>query len=192
MPIRLSEALRVSHEDFIATGAFDPFVGFDSLFYIDPRLLDISGVKEVTLSHGRLTKYFAEVLRILDACQAHGDVFWRRAAQLLQFEELPSIGLGYSQKGTGGKAIGPGLAEQLLVTAHAIVKAGIKDPVIFELVGLFEEGIGADRISDMCGAIILPDLVEFSAIVARKLKIGTCSVAFDEGTHELPCVNGKH
>ena len=39
--------------------------------------------------------------------------------------------------------------QKLAKTAYDIVKAGIEDFDIFELIGLLEEGIGADRISYM-------------------------------------------
>ncbi|MCA9994491.1 MAG: hypothetical protein KDE56_02015 [Anaerolineales bacterium] len=65
------------------------------------------------------------------------------------------------------------MATQLAYSAIEIVKAGVKDPAVFELVGLLEDNIGADRISDMVARIILPDLAAFSARVARNLGIIT-------------------
>lgn len=58
--------------------------------------------------------------------------------------------------------MGVGLRTDTLRTAKQIVDSGIKDPEIFELMGLFQEGIGADRISDMVGRIIVDDLLEYS------------------------------
>ena len=56
-------------------------------------------------------------------------------------------------------------------TTKELVAVGIKDPVIFELIGLFEEGVGADRISDMAISIIFNDIVKYTQRVAKELNI---------------------
>ena len=63
--------------------------------------------------------------------------------------------------------MGKMLRNQILRTAKEIVDAGIKDPEFFELLGLFEEGIGPDRISDMVGRIIIDDLYKYTDRVFR-------------------------
>lgn len=87
------------------------------------------------------------------------------------FSEIPLIGLGYSVNHTGGKGIGNQLANSLSKTIVEFVKLGITDPMMFELSGLFERGIGADRISDMTIHILLSELEQFSCRVAESLKL---------------------
>ena len=90
------------------------------------------------------------------------DRFWREAYKLLHFKELRLIGLGYSKSSNYGNAIGTKYAYILIGTSIELIEVGIKDPTIYELLGLFEEGIGADRISDVTAIIILNHLLEYS------------------------------
>jgi hypothetical protein len=108
----------------------------------------------------------------------------------LHFSEIPIIGLGYSINHTGGKGIGDKLANNLVETVIKFVKLGIVDPVIFELLPLFETGIGADRISDMIIHILLPDIVLFSIRVARSLNLPISSAPTlinNQYFNDLPC-----
>jgi hypothetical protein len=52
-------------------------------------------------------------------------------------------------------------------TAKAIVDLGIDDPDLFVAMGLFEEGIGPDRISDMATNVIFPDLIAFNTRISQ-------------------------
>lgn len=102
-----------------------------------------------------------------------GDVFGKKAHKLLQFKEKGNNGLGYSKKGVRGSAIGPVLAGQVLETAYHVVGAGIKDPAIFELIGIIEDGIGADRISDMTISIVYDNILRFTERVSKELGVAT-------------------
>lgn len=185
MPQRVSNVLGISHEAFDSEGAFDAFVDVDSLFYIDPRLLDRAETPELKGSRERVTKYFEGIIHLLEASQKPLDLFWRKAWKQLVFREPPYVGLGYSSNKKTGSGIGLGLARKLTVTASQIVAAGIKDPLIFELVGLLEYGIGADRISDMTASIIMPDLLRFSERVARNLGVSSRQIDFRGEVFEL-------
>jgi hypothetical protein len=57
-----------------------------------------------------------------------------------------------------------------------IVDLGIRDPDLFVAMGLFEDGIGPDMISDMATNVILPDLLTFNARILEQLKIPTSKV----------------
>jgi hypothetical protein len=64
---------------------------------------------------------------------------------------------------------------------------GITDPEIFELLGLFEKDFGPDRLSDMTIAIILDDLFQYSAKIAKSLKLKKLkTVRTIGGTYKLP------
>jgi hypothetical protein len=70
-------------------------------------------------------------------------------------------------------------------TAKEIVDLGVDDPDLFVAMGLFEAGIGPDRISDMSANVILPDLLNFNKRVLSQLPaVDTCSV-------QLSLKNGK-
>jgi hypothetical protein len=169
MAQRLSDAFGVSHEAFVGEGAFDAFVGIDSRFHVDPHLISSSSVPELADAYETFTSHFADIIRLLDASTAPGDRFYREAVKRLVFHELPGVALGYSRGSIAGSGIGVGLAKNIAATAAEIVAAGIRDPAIFELIGLLEEGIGADRVSDMTLSIIRPHVFNFSERVTRNL-----------------------
>ena len=54
------------------------------------------------------------------------------------FFEINNIGLGYS-KGKYGSGFGPMLAGKIISDAKEIIDAGIKDPDLFQLIGLFKK-----------------------------------------------------
>ena len=47
------------------------------------------------------------------------------------------------------------------------------DPDLFVAMGLFENGIGPDRISGMATNVILPDLLVFNARILKEIKLPT-------------------
>ena len=189
MARRYSDVFKVSHEALIQEGALDAFVDIDSPFHIDPYLLRTVSVPELAPSYQRFRQHFEEVLHLLDASQHPYDRMFREAVRKLRFRELPNVSLGYSKNSVSGSGIGRELAINLANTASQIMAAGIKDPVIFELVGLFEERIGADRISDMTIRIILPDLLRFSQRVAQNLGIVTRDFNYRQDAFALPFDN---
>ena len=106
----------------------------------------------------------------------------------LVFPEFPGSSLGYSKGHTEGSAIGAELAGQLTSLAKEIIDAGIQELEIFELVGLLQEGIGADRVSDMTVRIILPDLLAFTARVAEGFGVQTKSTTYQDVAYQLPVI----
>jgi hypothetical protein len=188
MATRISEALGVSPESLAAEGALDAFTDVDARFHVDPHLLQHADTPEFHDSYQRLRSHFEAVIKLLDVSSYPGDRFYRQAYARLVFRELPFAALGYSKVGTGGSGIGPGIAKQLVATAAEIVEAGIKEPDIFELVGLFEENIGADRVSDMIVFIILPDILKYTRRVAENLGVDTTIFKARGEEFELPSI----
>lgn len=73
---------------------------------------------------------------------------------MLTFTELSGTCFGYSQNGTGGNAIGFVLRKSILNTIKELMVEGETDPVLFELLGVFQEGIGCDRVSGLITFIL--------------------------------------
>ena len=59
----------------------------------------------------------------------------------------------------------------VLETAYDIVKAGIDDPEFFQLLPLFQDNVGPDRLSDMIATLILPDIQTYTERVNQQLGI---------------------
>jgi hypothetical protein len=188
MPRRIHQVFGVSKQDLESEGVFNGFVDIDANFYVDPSLLESASVPEFQNSANRFREHFQKVITILNQAKvAHEeDICFRNARNKLIFPELQAISLGNSTDGNPGKGIGKGLATKIATTAWQITCAGINDPAIFELVGLIEDKIGADRISDMTIRIILPDLLAYSERVAKNLQIQTAPFIYRDKQFLLP------
>jgi len=189
MTKRLSDVFSICHESIHNAGAFDPFIDIDAPFYVDPFLLRTSEIPEMAQAENTFRDYFSQVITLLRSSQSKGDVLHRRAIKLLAFPEVRGVHLGYS-KGESGAGIGPGLALSIATTAAEIINAGIENPSIFELVGLLEEGIGADRVSDMTIRVVLYHLLDFTERVARDLELPTIESPFGNDRRQLPWTEG--
>ena len=75
--------------------------------------------------------------------------------------------------------MGGGLRSTVLDTGKAIVDGGNQDPEIFELMGLFEKGVGRDRISDMVARVIINDIAAYTARVFERLEVKTQRLVFE-------------
>ena len=164
---------------------FNGFVNRDALYYMLPYKFENIQIDEFKNSYDKYKQYFSNIITILD--QSNGDdVFYRQAEKRFQFHEIGHIGLGYSKSGKNGSGIGKKFAYQLTQTAYQLVKAGIKDPEIFQLIGLFEEGIGADRISDMTISILKDDFLLYTQRVSLELKLKTKDFKYGTAIYKLP------
>jgi hypothetical protein len=171
MSISFADHFKIASEEFERTGAFDPILDVDTRLFIDPALLRGVTVEELTASHDTVVEYFTDVLRVVSNIEREGDVMWRKADRMLTFPEVAGLSIGYASSGTSGSGMGADLRARLLETVRQIVKAGVSDPAIFEIVGIFEEGVGPDRISDMIAKIISCDLIRFTQRVCSVLGI---------------------
>ena len=180
-----SEYFGIKSSDLKKFDVFNGFVNRDALYYILPYKLEHIVVDELKESYKKYKEYFSKIIKLLEHSDGN-DRFYREAEKMFQFHEVGHIGLGYSKSGKNGSGIGKKFAKQLTQTAYQLVQAGIKDPEIFQLVGLLEEGIGADRISDMTIAILREDFLLYTQRVSKSLKIKTKNFQFDGKTYQLP------
>jgi len=185
MPRRISQVLGVPPKELGKRGVFNGFVDLDSKLYVDPFLLRTAESPELLGAYDEYRAYFVQVLLLLRKSTGR-DALFRRARDLLTFKESPFVALGYSQGGITGSGIGRELASRLAQTAKEIINAGVEEPTIFDLVGLIEENVGADRISDMVTRILMPRLLKFSSRIARELQVDTTGLSFDGQSYSLP------
>lgn len=83
---------------------------------------------------------------------------------------INGICLGFGEKAPGS-GFGPKISKMVLETAYDIVKAGIEDPEFFQLLPLFQDNVGPDRLSDMIATLILPDIQAYTERVNQQLGI---------------------
>jgi len=171
MLILLSEYLGINKEKFENNGAFNPSLNVDSNFFINLKLLKKNKISELHKSYSRVLKRFRKIALLLKHSKKINDRFFREALSLFNFPEVEGICIGYSMSGTSGSGFGPKLSKNIIMTGKEIIDAGIQDPEIFEIIGLFEKDVGPDRISDMIARIIHEDLLEYTRNLMEKLDI---------------------
>ena len=130
--------------------------------------------------------FFSDVILLLRNSNGPGDVAWLGADRRFNFREIKETCIGYGGNTIHGNAIGRELRARLLSTAKQIVDLGVEDPQLFALLSLLEEGIGADRISDMTTCAILPAILNFNASNLEELGIHTSNVEVSGTETELP------
>ena len=165
MPISFVDAYDLDRDSFEATGAFDPILDVDSKLFIDPALLPESACPEFQGARDEVERYFSGLIALLRHSKSPGDRFWKKASKLLSFTEIRGTCLGYSERGTAGNAIGPRLREGILASIKGLEEAG---PIIFELIGVFEEGVGCDRISDLLTYKLIDRICAYTERVMRE------------------------
>ncbi|EPC8952576.1 hypothetical protein [Cronobacter sakazakii] len=184
----ISSYFKISPSILDQLDVVDVLLESDTLLFIDPMLLHES--KHSEMNDDADQKYigtFTKIIKLLSACKIDNDsdIAWRTAKKLFSFSEIgwTCLGYGSSAKGSG---FGPQLVNNTMKTAHQIVSMDIDDPDLFMVMSLFEEGIGADRISDMTTNIIFDSLVNFSERVNKTLKIPTKEFTFKGNKYNAP------
>lgn len=167
----LSDYLKIGYK-LDENGIFDPVLDEDSHFFINLQRLKKTAIPEFAGSYEKIHEYFRKIIKLLDKAEKKDktDTFYKQALKLFDFSEVNGICLGYA-KGTTGAGFGSGLGSQVISTAFDIVKAGVQDPEFFELLPLFQENVGADRLSDMIATLILDDIKEYTKRINQELGI---------------------
>ena len=176
MPITFSEQFHVARSVFENTGVFDVILDVDTRVFIDPALLELCTEPEFIDVRSKVERYFSNIITLLRHSKRNGDMFWRRAERFLSFRELSGTCFGYSQNGTGGNAIGAVLRNSILRTIKELMVEGETDPVLFELLGVFQEGIGCDRVSDLITFILREEILKYTQRVVTMAGIPTILV----------------
>lgn len=151
-------------------GVFDCVLDNDSRFFINLMRLKVSDVPEFQGAYQRINDYFSEIATLLNASDSKGDKLYKTAFKRFRPLEINGINLGFSES-KHGAAFGEKLRKQVISDAFDIVKKGIQYPEIFQLVSLFEENIGPDRLSDMISTIIYPDIVAYTKRIQQELNL---------------------
>lgn len=167
--ISICDLIEIDSNRFRKSGAFNLVLGADTRLFVDPFLLPKTTAPELNKCRPVILERFSKVLKLLRVSKSKSDRTWKQAAKFLHFPEPKGFNLGYGGKGSSGSGMGKVLTEQILTTAAEIVSKGIEDPEIFELVGLFEEGVGADRISDMVCGVLQKNFLQYSHRVYQEL-----------------------
>jgi hypothetical protein len=186
-PVLFSTRFGIPSATLGKAGLIDPILNSDTKLFIDPLLIAKS-VNPLVRSKGLklLEKRFRDVLDLLDSSQAPGDVAWKAAYKQLDLDERAETGLGFGGASTHGSSRPSKLRNSILGTAQQIIRLGEKNPNIIPLMGLFEEGVGADTISDMTTNVLLPLLCEITENFCKLNGVPTKPFGSKYGNRELP------
>ncbi len=185
--MRYSEIFNVPEDALEAKGVFNADVDSDSQLHIDPSLFKNCKIPEFADAYYEFNGYFAKLFSGLVPYARGNRKFFDQLVKRLSFREIANTCLGYSQSGTHGSGIGGKMAKQVANTILDIYDVGIKNPIVFELMPFFEEGIGADRISDMSAYLLIRKLISYTQRVCRELNIPMqASVKLNGKPVELP------
>ena len=151
-------------------GVFNSIMTKDSHFFINILRLRDAKTPEFSKAYNHFNGFFENIVKLLDASNTKGDKLYKTALNHFNFSGLNCINLGFSES---GKDVGFGkvLSSKVISDAFDIIKAGSKQPEIFQLTSLFEDNVGPDRLSDMIATIIKPDIEEYTRRINRILKL---------------------
>jgi hypothetical protein len=148
---------------------FDPILNADTQLFVDPFLVFRETTGSWAGAHSRIISHFERAfLLIAEGNRNPNSVPYRKASALLVFTEPREFCLGYTARGTAGAGSGVGYARLISTAIADAIKRGLLHPRHFEELGILNEGIGADRISDITCTILKPKLIEYTQAIARR------------------------
>jgi hypothetical protein len=188
MALTYSKYLHISHRTLVAKGVYNGALDQDYKLHVDPLLLKTCNVPEFERAYDEFIGYFNRFVTLAPFVKSHtlSDRFYKQMYEYFRFPELANTGLGYSEGSTQGRGINGDLSLQLVDSAIEIINAGFKDPAVFALLPLFEENIGADRISDMTIAILYERFIKYTHRIAKELQVKTFGFKYNGVLYGLP------
>ena len=145
--VTLSEYLQLGNK-LDEEGIFDVVLDMDANYFINIKRIRDTEEKQFLKSYEKIQMFFRKLYKILSNTTNKESRLYREAIRMFDFPEINNIGLGYSN-GKFGSGFGYELSKKIISDAKEIIDAGNNDPDLFQLVGLFEENFGPDRLSDM-------------------------------------------
>jgi hypothetical protein len=118
---------------------FDIDLGVDTKVFIDPLLLAASTVPEFSEIRNKNLEYFSRLIRMVKA-SIHSEQMKKKALDMLAVKEPQGLSIGYGNKSDKGTAIPINVASSVIMTLMEIVRIGIEDPEIVEVLSMFVHG----------------------------------------------------
>jgi hypothetical protein len=146
---------------------FDPHMTIDTKLFVDPLLMLHAG-KVWADAHEELLQHFVACFGFVAAQTGPTSVSGKAARSMLTFPEPAEFGLGYTAKGTNGAGSGAQFAHMMAGGIQVAISRGLVAPKHIEEVGILNEGIGADRISDAACNVLKHRFITYTQKVARR------------------------
>ena len=188
MPISFADKYCIDVTELHRLGVFNPILDVDSRIYVDPAKLGLASIGEFKNSKIKVEDYFRKIVVLLNSSEQEGDIYWKKATELFTFKEMPGTCLGYSKSGTSGNGIAKVLSDKTLRAMKDLIDKGRDEPILFEIINVFQEGIGCDRVSDLLVNILYEEILMFTDRICRHFKIDNHSITY-EGRVFRSCKN---
>ena len=149
---------------------FDPILITDTELFVDPFAVFEEKDNLFTNSFNKIIKFFNVAFVLAAKTPSRVGVLYKKLESMIAFPEVNEIGLGYSDSNTGAGAGGL-YRKQIIDSIYQSIEKGMKEYRHFEEIGIFEKGIGCDRISDITCNILKEELIEYTQMICKKYKI---------------------
>jgi len=148
---------------------FDTILDVDTELFVDPFLVFKETAGFWADAHSRLIEHFNHAFLLV--AQGNRDprtLAYKKALALLEFREPKELCLGYTAEGTSGSGSGGKLGRLIAQAISQAIGRGLNNPSHFEELGILQERIGSDRISDTTCTILKPKLIEYTQGIAQR------------------------
>lgn len=188
-----SSYFKIPHTEFAKVGIFDGLTERDIPLHVDPMLLRRCRIPEFEDSYQKFLDYFNEIVTLATGVSNPliKHKCFKQIVARMHFPEVVNTGLGYSESKTKGSGISGKLAHQLATSCMEIVQAGIQDPAFFTLLPFIEEGIGADRISDMSIYILLEEFLAYTQRMVIEMGIESRNIKYKNVAYQVPFIERR-
>ena len=155
---------------------FDTILDADTKLFVDPFLIFQDSEERWSTAHDRLIEHFNICFHLIAEGRSNPDsVPYKKALALLHFPEPREFCLGYTEQGTQGAGGGAGYAHLIASAMEDAIARGLQDLRHFEELGVLNEGIGPDRISDLTCNVLRHEFIEYTKDVASAYNLQTQS-----------------
>lgn len=163
--MRFSDAFGITRTK--ADDWFDPHLTVDTKLFVDPFMMLVFG-KEWADAHEELLQHFVGCFEYVAKSTSDTSVSAKAARRMLTFPEPYEFGLGYTEAGTSGAGSGDRFARQMADGIAVAIARGLKVPTHIEEIGILNEGIGADRISDAACNVLKSRFIAYTQKVCKR------------------------
>lgn len=148
---------------------FDTILDVDTELFVDPFTIFKETDGLWADAHDALIAHFNRAfILIAEGNRDPSTLAYKKALALLEFKEPHELCLGYTAKGTRGSGSGGKLGKLMGEAIVAAISRGLDHPQHFEELGVLQERIGADRISDATCTILKPKLIEYTQAISQR------------------------
>jgi hypothetical protein len=142
---------------------FDAILDVDTKLFVDPFMVFQEDTGFWAGAHDAIIGHFDRAFALIAEGNLNPEsIAYRKAVDILTFREPRELCLGYSAAGTQGAGSGTGYAALMAGAIADAIRRGLQHPRHFEELGVMNEGIGADRISDITSTVLKPRLIAYT------------------------------